>query len=391
MIRLRRPGLPTSAARELDGAARRTLVLRLGLVVGAVALAAGALLASTKLGARPTSYFASGGGGVVVLDVSTSVEPRKYQRIQRVLSSLSETSTRVGLVVFSDVAYEMFPPGTHGEELAGADAVLRAASAAALRPDPPVSPRRPTSPAAAQLRARQSLGRDVPRRHADLPRPGRGSAHHPARRYAAHRDARQRPRRLCARYGGADAGADPLRGRRDRPPRRAPVRLPGGSRPVRAPRRRRGVRAERRAVAEHGDRGAPDARRRLPRRPGRRRRAAARRAGGQRAPPAPASRGGALESSPAARLRGGRGRVRGLARARAARRRRRPDRPRARAGRRALRRRRGDERHVGGRHRAARAGEPTPARRHGRHRLPRRRAAVPVRRGRASRSSSSPS
>ena len=39
----------------------------------------------------------SGGGGVVVLDVSTSVEPRKYERIQRVLSSLSETSTRVGL------------------------------------------------------------------------------------------------------------------------------------------------------------------------------------------------------------------------------------------------------------------------------------------------------
>jgi hypothetical protein len=117
VIRLRRPGLPTSAARELAGAARRTLVLRLGLVLGAVALAAVALLASTKLGARPTSYFASGGGGVVVLDVSTSVEPRKYQRIQRVLSSLSETSTRVGLVLFSDVAYEMFPPGTRGEEL----------------------------------------------------------------------------------------------------------------------------------------------------------------------------------------------------------------------------------------------------------------------------------
>ena len=33
------------------------------------------------------------------------------------LSSLASTSTRVGLVVFSDVAYEMFPPGTRGDEL----------------------------------------------------------------------------------------------------------------------------------------------------------------------------------------------------------------------------------------------------------------------------------
>lgn len=76
-----------------------------------------AVLASGKLGARPTSYFASGGGGIVVLDLSTSVDPRKGQRMQRVLRSLSQSSTRLGLVVFSDVAYEMFPPGTRGSEL----------------------------------------------------------------------------------------------------------------------------------------------------------------------------------------------------------------------------------------------------------------------------------
>ena len=114
----RRRGLPTSAARELGGASRRTLILRIGLVGGIAALAALALVTSGRLGARPTSFFATGnGGGVLVLDISTSVEPRKYQRIHRVLSSLSETSTRVGLVVFSDAAYEMFPPGTRGDEL----------------------------------------------------------------------------------------------------------------------------------------------------------------------------------------------------------------------------------------------------------------------------------
>ena len=117
----RRAGLPTTAARELAGASRRTSLVRLSFVIGALALVAVAVLASGRLGARPTSYFASGGGGVVVLDLSTSVEPRKYQRIQRVLRSLSQSSTRLGLVVFSDVAYEMFPSGTRGNEL---DALL---------------------------------------------------------------------------------------------------------------------------------------------------------------------------------------------------------------------------------------------------------------------------
>jgi len=114
---VRRSGLPTSAVRELEQTARRTLVRHVGLALCAVAVLAAALLLSTRLGARPTSYFASGGGGVIVLDLSTSVEPAKYRRIQRVLRSLAQTSTRVGLVVFSDDAYEMLTPGTRGDEL----------------------------------------------------------------------------------------------------------------------------------------------------------------------------------------------------------------------------------------------------------------------------------
>jgi len=117
MTGVRRSGLPTSAVRELEETARRTRVRHLGLALCAVALLAAALTFSTRLGARPTSYFATGGGGVIVLDLSTSVEPAKYRRIQRVLRSLAQTSTRVGLVVFSDVAYEMLTPGTRGDEL----------------------------------------------------------------------------------------------------------------------------------------------------------------------------------------------------------------------------------------------------------------------------------
>jgi hypothetical protein len=113
----RRSGLPTSAARELAGVARRTVLLRVALAAGAALLLASTAVASGRLGARPTSYFAAGGGGIVVLDLSTSVDPRKYQRIQRVLRTLSKSSERIGLVVFSDVAYEMFPPGTRSDEL----------------------------------------------------------------------------------------------------------------------------------------------------------------------------------------------------------------------------------------------------------------------------------
>ena len=114
---VRRSGLPTSAVRELEQPARRTFARHIALALGAVALLTLIFMLSTRLSARPTSYFASGGGGVVVLDLSTSVEPGKYRRIQRVLRSLSQTSTRIGLVVFSDVAYEMLTPGTRGDEL----------------------------------------------------------------------------------------------------------------------------------------------------------------------------------------------------------------------------------------------------------------------------------
>jgi hypothetical protein len=83
----------------------------------ALGLLAAAFLLSRDLQALPTSYFATGSGGVVVLDLSSSIDEQKAQRAQRVLRSLAETEGRVGLVVFSDTAYEMLPPDTRSEEL----------------------------------------------------------------------------------------------------------------------------------------------------------------------------------------------------------------------------------------------------------------------------------
>lgn len=113
----RRSGLPTSAADELRREHRRTRWLRFALAAAALGLLLGAFGLARNLHALPTSYFATGSGGIVVLDLSTSVDAQKSQRVARVLQSLAETEGRIGLVVFSDSAYEMLPPDTRSEEL----------------------------------------------------------------------------------------------------------------------------------------------------------------------------------------------------------------------------------------------------------------------------------
>lgn len=109
--------LPSTAADELGREHRRTRRLRLALAATAVALLAGCFALSRDAEALPTTYFATGSGGIIVIDLSASVDELKAQRIRRVLQALTDTEGRVGLVVFSDTAYEMFPPDTRTEEL----------------------------------------------------------------------------------------------------------------------------------------------------------------------------------------------------------------------------------------------------------------------------------
>jgi hypothetical protein len=114
---LQAPSLPSTAADELGGEHRRMRRLRLLLAVAAVALLAACLGLARDAEALPTTYFASGSGGIVVLDLSASVDQLKSQRVQRVLQALADTEGRAGLVVFSDSAYQMLPPDTRTEEL----------------------------------------------------------------------------------------------------------------------------------------------------------------------------------------------------------------------------------------------------------------------------------
>jgi hypothetical protein len=109
--------VPLAEARTLWPLARRTSVMRLGLGLGALALFVVALVATFFLDSRSTSYFARGGGGVVVVDFSKSIDARSNARTARVLRSLADSDQRLGLIAFADDGYEMLPPGTHGDEV----------------------------------------------------------------------------------------------------------------------------------------------------------------------------------------------------------------------------------------------------------------------------------
>jgi hypothetical protein len=64
-----------------------------------------------------TALVPTGRGGVLVLDLSRSVDPNALRRMGAVLRNLIRTNTPIGLVVFSDVAYELLPPRTPARAL----------------------------------------------------------------------------------------------------------------------------------------------------------------------------------------------------------------------------------------------------------------------------------
>lgn len=108
-MRAERP-IPLVDAARLDSQARRTRLVR---IVLAAALAA-ALVAAWFVSPRHPGrrYLPADAVGIVVLDVSSSVRPTTYYRVEQALGSIASSKGRLGLVVFSDVAYAALPPGT---------------------------------------------------------------------------------------------------------------------------------------------------------------------------------------------------------------------------------------------------------------------------------------
>jgi hypothetical protein len=110
-------GIPHGDQRKLDDAVRRTTVIRLVLGAALVGLLAAAFLMARDKDVRADAFFPPERSGIVVVDMSASVSPLTYRRIGRALRRIAAANEPVGVIVFSDAAYELFPPGTPGREL----------------------------------------------------------------------------------------------------------------------------------------------------------------------------------------------------------------------------------------------------------------------------------
>jgi len=116
MRRRRSSAIDTHDVSELRGVVRRTRLVRLVLAAAAVAALLATVASARSLDAQRHTIVPSGSTGVIVVDVSLSIA-NSYGDVRRTLQNVVGGDAPVGLVVFSDVPYELFPPGTPASEL----------------------------------------------------------------------------------------------------------------------------------------------------------------------------------------------------------------------------------------------------------------------------------
>lgn len=116
-LRRRRQAVSSYDLQALRWARRRALALRIVLGGSALALLGAAAASARGLDVRERSFLPPGSTGVVVLDLSLSIAETNYVDVRRAVRQLVKADAPVGLVIFSDVAYELLPPGTPASEL----------------------------------------------------------------------------------------------------------------------------------------------------------------------------------------------------------------------------------------------------------------------------------
>ncbi len=114
--RHRRAGIPVADIEGLRAAIRRTTVQRVVLALAALCLLLGAALTALRLPTK-NEVLANQRSGIIVLDVSRSINATKMNLIRSLFVHFSQPGQRVGLVFFSDTAYELLPPGSPGPAL----------------------------------------------------------------------------------------------------------------------------------------------------------------------------------------------------------------------------------------------------------------------------------
>jgi hypothetical protein len=114
--------IPSVDAASFEPAKVRTGAIRAALGLACLGLLAFAVYVALGLQAPAGSVIPQGRSGVIVLDLSRSIGTVPGLLVRRALTRLDSPDERVGLVVFSDTAYEILPPGSPGNEL---DPVIR--------------------------------------------------------------------------------------------------------------------------------------------------------------------------------------------------------------------------------------------------------------------------
>jgi hypothetical protein len=98
---------------QLAGQAQRTTLVRVGLALALAATLAGAVLLARSAGSGRAAVLPVGAKtGVIVADMSASVAGPPFERVGAIVRGLVTANQAMGLVMFSDVAYELLPPNS---------------------------------------------------------------------------------------------------------------------------------------------------------------------------------------------------------------------------------------------------------------------------------------
>ena len=98
---------------ELQRAVLRTSVLRVVLALALAATFAGLLRLAGSAGSGRAAVFPEGtDAGIVALDMSASISGPTYARVASTLRGIVDANQSIGLVMFSDTAYELLPPNS---------------------------------------------------------------------------------------------------------------------------------------------------------------------------------------------------------------------------------------------------------------------------------------
>ena len=109
----RRRGLPLADLPELRRPAVRTTVVRVALGLALATTLGGLLLVARSAGSGRAAVLPSGAStGVVALDMSASISGPVFARVAATLRGIVDANQAIGLVMFSDTAYELLPPNS---------------------------------------------------------------------------------------------------------------------------------------------------------------------------------------------------------------------------------------------------------------------------------------